>query len=394
MNKKILFLAGVAFVLFAALGLVWFQAQPSHPPRANEARVELSIAETVEPPPVEAFIGESAKEVADPVQAMRVKDNTNSNSAPDADCLDSASQDFDCYDTHYAALTKEQGAQSAFADLRVRYPGNPYIQSQCHPIAHVIGRAAADKYASVSEAYTQGDSFCWSGYYHGVLEGIVARIGKDNVIAQFNNICADIPGQVSYSFDYYNCVHGLGHGVMAMTDNELFSSLKLCDNLTGAWEQASCWSGAFMENVIVDNKYHFSKYLKPDQPLYPCNAVEEKYKNTCYLMQTSYMLKITGENFSKVFELCGTVEESYRATCYQSLGRDASGHSISNVDSTKSACNLGKDFEQKSNCIIGAVKDFISYHHSDLQARELCNAIDPQIKDVCLSTAESYYKIL
>lgn len=35
-----------------------------------------------------------------------------------------------------------------------------------------------------------------------------------------------------------------------------------------------------MENLIVDGAHggHYSKYLKPDEPLYPCTAVAEQYK--------------------------------------------------------------------------------------------------------------------
>ena len=149
-----------------------------------------------------------------------------------------------------------------------------------------------------------------------------------------------------------------------------------------------------MENVIVDNKYHNAKYLKASDPLYPCNAAEEKYKETCYLMQTSYMLTVVNGDFNRVFDLCASAEESHRNTCYQSLGRDASGRSTSNVAQTVAWCNLGRDSSQRENCVTGAVKDFISYFHSDTQAKELCAAFDdPEVKDTCSRAGEAYYKI-
>ena len=41
-----------------------------------------------------------------------------------------------------------------------------------------------------------------------------------------------------------------------------------------------------MENLIVDGAHggHYSKYLKPGEPLYPCTAVAEKYKAECFDM--------------------------------------------------------------------------------------------------------------
>ena len=309
-------------------------------------------------------------------------------------CDGTKQSDFDCYQTHYQSLVKSQGIAAAFADLRQRYNENSYVSSQCHPLTHVIGNEAAKKYSDVGEAYKDGDSFCWSGYYHGVLEGIIGRIGLAKLTAEMDSICKSLAEKSRYSFDHYNCVHGLGHGVMAIYDNELFKSLEACDAVKDTWERQSCWSGAFMENVIVDNKYHFAKYLKPEDPLYPCNAVGGQYRATCYLMQTSYMLKVTNGDFNRVFELCSSVEDAHRTTCYQSLGRDVSGRSLSNTAQTKQNCSLGKTEEQREHCVIGAVKDFISYLHSDTRAKELCNSFEEEkIKTTCLQTAESYYKL-
>src|SRR5437867_2527136 len=105
------------------------------------------------------------------------------------------------------------------------------------------------------------------------MERAVSLMGIEKAEKSLNNFCTQIPGKDHYSFDYYNCVHGLGHGIMSITRNELFDSLKICDNLTGSWERQSCWGGAFMENVMADNRNHTTKYLKLDDLLYPCNAV-------------------------------------------------------------------------------------------------------------------------
>ncbi len=309
-------------------------------------------------------------------------------------CDGAQSSNFDCYEKYYADIVAGQSVKAAFDDLKARYDTNSYVKAQCHPLAHVIGRTAVGKYPVVSAAYAQGDPFCWSGYYHGALEGVIAKMGRKEVPNQLNTICADIEGKERYSFDYFNCVHGLGHGLMAFTNTELPDSLKLCDNLDGTWEKRSCYGGVFMENVIVDNKNHVTKYLRPQEPLYPCNAIDDAYKMDCYLMQTSYMLKVTGNDFKKVFGLCATTGDAYRATCYQSLGRDASGQNSSDAVMTKTRCMLGADAEQRSNCVIGAVKDFISYFHAIEQANAFCNSLDPDLKSVCLETGEIYYKNL
>jgi hypothetical protein len=265
------------------------------------------------------------------------------------------------------------------------------VQSQCHPLTHVIGRVAAQSFTKVSAAYVYGDSFCWSGYYHGVLETFAARVGLANLSSNINDICADLNADGKYGFNYYNCVHGMGHGLMAITDDQLFRSLDYCSAMNGNWEEQSCASGVYMENVIADGLNHVTNYLDPKRPLYPCSDSPDKYKNTCYLMQTSYMLKIDSGDFNQTFAWCREAGD-YKDTCFQSLGRDASGRSVSNAQQTKTTCMLGANTEEVSNCVIGAVKDFISYFHSDVQGKALCNLFDDPVKTTCLDTAASYYQ--
>jgi len=337
---------------------------------------------------LENFQKQAAHQMINPLYGFELSENQNEKNS-----LCQENQDPACYEEYYRALVKNEGVQAAFKDLKSRYGSTPFIAAYCHPLTHLIGQVATDKYPEVSQAYTHGDPFCSDGYYHGVLEGTAFKLGKDKLLASLNSICAKIPGKEKYLINYYNCVHGLGHGLMAITEDELFESIKYCDSLTGFFEQNSCYSGVFMENVMVDNRNHFTKYLRPDEPMYPCSAVENKYKNSCYLIQTSYVLKITGGDFIKVFESCKGVDNaSFRATCYQSLGRDASGQNLSNIGETKKTCDLGKGYEQKSNCIIGAVKDFLYFYHSDAEAKQLCGSLDSDLQDICLSTLAIEYQ--
>ncbi len=310
-------------------------------------------------------------------------------------CTGVKSSDFDCQKLHYQTLTQLKGVAAAFVDLKAAYAVDASIQSNCHQLTHVIGREAGTIYGDVGKAYENGDNFCWSGYYHGVMESIAAKVGEQNLSKEANNICASVAADKGrYSFFHFNCVHGMGHGFMALTGDELFVSLKDCDYLTDPWEAESCYGGVFMENIMTEfNSAHHSNYLKADQPLYPCTAVEDKYKTPCYLMQTSHALKLMNYDFTKVFSICGGVAEtSYRQTCYQSLGRDASGNSNSNQVQTKASCELGQNAEAQQNCIIGAVKDFISYYHSDKQGLALCQSLSADLNSVCTETARTYYK--
>ena len=110
-------------------------------------------------------------------------------------------------------------------------------------------------------------------------------------------------------------------------------------------------------------------------------------------MQTSYVLKTNGYNFIDAFAQCSTVEDEHKNTCYQSIGRDASGSTLSDSTRTSAYCMLGEDARQQNNCVIGAVKDFISYFHSDVQAKQLCKLFSTGTEEICLDTANFYYQI-
>lgn len=340
-----------------------------------------------------AFLGGASAEVAQ-ADVAGGKKKVAAGGEP-RDCSGASANDYACYQERYQGLVQGSGVEAAFTELKSEYDKNEFIKAQCHQITHVIGRAATDVYGDIPNTYSKGDNFCWSGYYHGAMEATVAKIGPDKILNEADTICAPLgEGDQKHSFYHYNCVHGLGHGFMGVQNNELFESLEVCDTMTDDWERESCYSGAFMENIMAkDNPSHPSKELRADEPLYPCTEVEKKYKPQCYLMQTSYALETLGNDFQKVFELCGTVESEFRPTCYQSLGRDASGITSSDVDRTNANCMLGEDYEARSNCVIGAAKDFISYYSRDTEAKELCDSFDADLRKVCLETAEEYYVI-
>jgi len=340
-----------------------------------------------------AFLGGASTEVAQ-ADVAGGKKKVAAGGEP-RDCSGASANDYACYQERYQGLVQGSGVEAAFTELKSEYDKNEFIKAQCHQITHVIGRAATDVYGDIPNTYSKGDNFCWSGYYHGAMEATVAKIGPDKILNEADTICAPLgEGDQKHSFYHYNCVHGLGHGFMGVQNNELFESLEVCDTMTDDWERESCYSGAFMENIMAkDNPSHPSKELRADEPLYPCTEVEKKYKPQCYLMQTSYALETLGNDFQKVFELCGTVESEFRPTCYQSLGRDASGITSSDVDRTNANCMLGEDYEARSNCVIGAAKDFISYYSRDTEAKELCDSFDADLRKVCLKTAEEYYVI-
>lgn len=314
-----------------------------------------------------------------------------------ADSLSECSEQYEdtqsCLTDYLTHTVQTRGIETAFTELKTSFNnGDQWVIPLCHQLTHVIGRAATTLFPTVAESYNYGDTFCWSGYYHGIMEAIIVEMGIESVPKELNSICSNLPGRDTRSFNYYNCVHGLGHGLMYVEGHNLFKALELCDELTDDWDSESCYGGVYMENVIANGKDHISKYLKEDDLLYPCNVVDEKYKQQCYLMQSSYALETLDYDFAKVFDVCASADSQYINTCYTSIGRDASGNSGSDPEKTKATCLLGPDEIAQSYCVDGAVRDFVSYYHSDIQARTFCEILPENLSNECNTTLLDYYE--
>jgi hypothetical protein len=336
--------------------------------------------------------------------ARQVANEPTEPSEPIADCSGASATDHACYQKRYESLVRDSGVEAAFAELKDEFTKEEFVRSNCHHLTHVIGRAAAELYGDVASTYSRGDNFCASGYYHGAIESVMATLGVDEIMDEAYNICADLREHQNHSFDHRNCLHGLGHGSMYVLKNELFEALRTCDALTEEWERDQCSGGVFMENVMAhDNPGHPSKYLKADEPFYPCTEVKTEYKTQCYARHTEYALKVTSrhdttvqDNFAKVFDLCAAVEDSFRVACYSGLGHQAAVEaSFANMtDGAQAAfirelCTLGQDYEALSYCLIAAARQLVFYYDSDAQANALCESLtSADLGAVCLQRSE------
>lgn len=302
-------------------------------------------------------------------------------------------QNLNCYLNFYSNFVEKKGVAQTFEILKKDYSKNSYVLKQCHSITHTIGHSAYKLYPDVTEAFDQGDPFCWSGYYHGVMEELTEEMGKNGLGSKINSICSNIQGKENHSFNYYNCVHGLGHGVLTVSNYELFDALKVCDLLTGEYERQNCYGGVYMENVVQDGTFQNIKYLKKDDLLYPCTAVTDKYKKPCYLMQPTYILISNHNNFQNAFDLCRNADQGMLSYCLDGVGREAMGQ-VENANYKKviAICNLGNSDEEKSYCYSGAVKNIVAYFHSDKQANDFCTVVPENIRQSCLSTVKDYYR--
>jgi hypothetical protein len=306
------------------------------------------------------------------------------NFKPDATKLASCS-DQKCYEQAFGNLTYYQGPKRAIALFDEKQRTEQAIESGCHRIAHVMGAAALTRYkGDVSRAFAEGTSTCWSGYYHGILERSLAGAQtKEDFAAVSRRVCR---GKVVHSsqFLYYQCVHGLGHGVMIQSGYNLPFSLSICERLQTTWDQTSCDGGVFMENVngATTTIYGFkSPWLKDKDLIFPCDAVKERHKLYCYLMVTSRILQANGYDWAATAKICAGVERDWRATCFQSYGRDASGDSRGDPNRIVALCGETDSF--MAECVYGASRDLTAQDTGGKRAATMCNTAPKWTRAKC-----------
>lgn len=298
-----------------------------------------------------------------------------------------------CMDSAAESLLQTKSAKELLAELDELGKKNGEVLLQCHPITHSIGRMLYKKLSeekkNIGDVFQQCGHTCHSGCFHGAMERVFFSdvIGTPHVTPVA--LREKVP-TVCENFDYgvhgnirFQCLHGLGHAILFFTDYNLTESLKICDLLSSQWDQGSCYGGTFMENVHAMNK---SKRYLTDSPHFPCNAVEEDYKDDCYIMQTTRMLEL-GLSYEGAAKECESAGD-YRNACMQSLGRDASNDARTNKPA--SICTNLSTETDKQYCITGLVYALSDNSWDGRYAFPYCDSLPYSYIEFCYKTTISY----
>ena len=284
-----------------------------------------------------------------------------------------------CFRQAFGNLTYHEGPEKALAQLATDDASMPSVHADCHQISHWIGRAGLVYYKhDAGQALSHGAMTCNSGYYHGVLQVALAGLPRDVVVRKAKKLCS-APAVNTEEFLLYQCVHGLGHGLMIYSNDDLPWSLRTCHKLLTEFDRVSCTGGVFMQNL--DTTMGTSRYLRAKDPLYPCTAVAARDKVYCYLMVTSRILTLDGYNWRKAADWCRKSERGWVQTCFESYGRDASGTSQYDPKKTIGLClQAGPN---AADCIYGASRDYANNYAGDKQSTRICAATPAPYRGRC-----------
>jgi hypothetical protein len=185
-------------------------------------------------------------------------------------------------------------------------------------------------------------------------------------------MCAVLTGDTQ--FVRYQCVHGLGHGLMIYSGGDVRYSLAVCDGLSTLWDQQSCTGGVFMQSFLPAMpgmpKPPATSVRRQRDLMYPCDAVASRDKLYCYLQITSRILPRVNYDWRAASAWCRRAERSWIATCFQSLGRDVSGFTRADVTRIATLCRAAGRYANE--CLYGAVRDVVSNDAGGARAAKLC----------------------
>lgn len=290
-----------------------------------------------------------------------------------------------CY-KQAASVLYDQFGLSKTMDLLRENEGYPEVYARCHEVTHYLSRSEYEKQKSIAKVYAKCDSTCHGGCYHGTLEAYLKEQSEQkdfNLANHFPQICGR---QKDYQkpIEFNECLHGLGHAAMFVTDMELKDSLALCDTLTEQEHKGRCYSGVFMENSSSSTSFdHASNYIKKDDPFYPCNSLEEKYLPLCWQYQSSHFSIISNQDWKKVADLCLKVPKDYQDNCFRTIGTNQVGFT-SSLEKMKEDCEIMPTTHLKDVCVAGVVSS-LAYRFVGEMGKmiDFCSIVNPDFQESC-----------
>ncbi|HST61317.1 MAG TPA: hypothetical protein VLK84_21615, partial [Longimicrobium sp.] len=117
--------------------------------------------------------------------------------------------------------------------------------------------------------------------------------------------------------------------------------------------------------------------LNPDDLQYPCNVVGEKYRQSCYAMQTSAVMFFNNGDVAATAGMCERAQ-GFLSTCFMSLGRDITAWANRDHDRTREMCaRVGEAAEGRARvwCAQGAVTTLVNYTADSGDGMRFCRGI-------------------
>ena len=240
-----------------------------------------------------------------------------------------------CFRPYFETLTREISARASIAEAtKFKEQG---VVSDCHLFAHFIGEVALEKHnfdlRKALSSCTVGD--CRYGCFHGVMGRYIGyEAGPRSVSSAIKNACNGVGLD---SNQRNECIHGIGHGLLAHNYLPFQDAIHVCKAFGPPyWEQRICVGGVTMERTF--------QYLSLDpdenqlQESIPelCMELESigpEFMDICIYNLTLKLLFYTGNDIERTQELCEELpQQDYIEACKHYILVHIKDKQPSNID--------------------------------------------------------------
>ena len=298
------------------------------------------------------------------------------------------------------AILRRQGLAAALDSLAVRAALDSTLLPDAHQMAHALGREAVAEHGGDAGVIRECSPAFASGCYHGVVEASLHAAGRIDV-ARLERLCTEIQGAASPG-TAFECLHGLGHGILGAVGYDIRTALGYCDALSTPERAAPCHSGAFMEaiNYAVGapgvrgahahspGQEHPSRPLAidPADPYSPCRAYREPYAASCWLFQGFVILRANGFDAGRSLRVCNAAPDGRAARCYEGVGHQLTGLFQRGDRWILEQCAEGTP-SLAAHCAAGGALALDAMDWSGSRAARLCAAARAEWKEACYRSA-------
>jgi len=302
--------------------------------------------------------------------------------SPDGGSAELSQAEYESIRRDFIEIVEKETPKVALNRLREEIKTDDALARVCHWLVHEVGHAAYEKYRDFGEAMKFQDEVCNSGYLHGVIESHFSE--HTDIMAAIQTVCE---AYTSGSYIEWQCQHGVGHGLMYYTANNLLDSLAICDSSATERARENCVNGAFMENFNTDQKIHPSEFLSEEDLFYPCTEVARRHKKHCYAYAPTHYLSKNPNDYSGALSWCRKAESGFRLTCVYGVGAQAMKENINDQELVESLCMQGER-KQIAPCVKGMVQQYI-FHYGALEpAEQLCGTLNESNTKSCIRTVK------
>jgi hypothetical protein len=311
------------------------------------------------------------------------------------------------------AVLHRQGLAASLDTLEQWAARDSAVLRDGHQIAHALGRQAVADHGGDAAVIRQCRPAFASGCYHGVVEATLRDGGRIDM-PRLQRLCVETE-RATGPGPGYECVHGLGHGIVGAVDYDIQAALRTCDALSTSSLRTSCHSGAFMEAITTalgepafggtPGHAHGAEHqhapagspkpqsdrrlsIDPSDPYSPCDRFSDPYASSCWLFQGFVILRHNAFDASRALHVCEAAPDGRAARCYQSIGHQLTGLFQRDDGWILEQCAQGRS-DLAPQCAAGAALALDAIDWSGNRAVRLCAAAPAEWKEACYRSASA-----